>query len=90
MTNFIEKSNNIYDIKWVYYENIFYGISKGKVNNRAKCLAISQVTKAESYNSCLLFIYNFFYYVVLYLTFSFLLILVYTIIWAHIYICFRA
>ena len=27
LTNFIKKSNNIYDIKWVYYENILYGIS---------------------------------------------------------------
>jgi hypothetical protein len=27
LTNFIEKSNNTYDIKLTYYENIFYGIS---------------------------------------------------------------
>jgi hypothetical protein len=27
LANFIEKSNNIHDIKWAYYENIFYSIS---------------------------------------------------------------
>jgi len=27
LTNFVEKSNNIYDVKWVHYENIFYIIS---------------------------------------------------------------
>jgi len=29
LTNFIEKSINIYDIKWVFYENIFYNKSNG-------------------------------------------------------------
>jgi hypothetical protein len=28
-TNFIEKSINNYDIKWVYYENIFYDKTNG-------------------------------------------------------------
>ena len=27
LTNFIEKSNNIYNINWAPYENIFYGKS---------------------------------------------------------------
>ena len=27
LTNFIEKSNNIYVIEWAPYENIFYGKS---------------------------------------------------------------
>jgi hypothetical protein len=27
LTNFIEKSNNIYDINWAFYENMFYDIS---------------------------------------------------------------
>ena len=29
---------------------------QSKIDNRAKCLAISQVIRAKSYNSCLLFV----------------------------------
>jgi hypothetical protein len=65
--------------------------SKSMVNNRAKCLAISQVTRAKLYNSCLLFSFTkvFYYYVVLYLTFSFLFLLTYTFVWTHICLWFR-
>ena len=27
LTKFIEKSSNVYDIKWAHYKNIFYDIS---------------------------------------------------------------
>ena len=42
------------------------------LTNRAKCLAINQVIRAKSYNSCLIFISKkpFYYYVVPCLTFS--------------------
>jgi len=29
LTDFIEKSINIYDIKWIFYKNIFYNKSNG-------------------------------------------------------------
>ena len=56
-------------------------------NIRAKCLAISQVLRAKSYNSCFIFIFykKIYYYVV---HFSFLLFLTYTSIWVHKYLCF--
>jgi len=58
------------------------------VNSRAKCLAISQVLRAQSYNSCLVFVsYKVFYYYVV--SFSFLLFLTYTSIWVHKYLYFR-
>jgi hypothetical protein len=65
---------------------------KSMVNNRVKCLAISQVIRAKLYNSCLLFGFRkvFYYYVVSCLTFSFLFLLIYTFIWAHICLWFRA
>ena len=62
--------------------------TESMVNSRAKCLAINQVLRTKSYNSCLIFVSykNFYYYVV---PFSFLLFLTYTSIWAHKYLCFR-
>ena len=49
-------------------------------------------SKINSDNSCLLFVYKkvFYYYVVLCLTFSFLLLLTYTIVWIHRCLCCRA
>ena len=61
-------------------------------NNRAKCLAISQMIRAKSYNSCLIFVSKrvFYYYVVPCLIFFFLLFLTYTFVWAQKCPCFRA
>ena len=62
------------------------------VNSRVKCLAISQVIRAKSYNNCLIFVNkNFFYYNLMScLTFSFLLFLTCIFIWAYKCLCFRA
>ena len=47
--------------------------------------------RAKLYNSCLIFISTiFYYYVMSYLTFSFLLFLTCIFIWIHKYLCFRA
>jgi len=61
-------------------------------NNRAKCLAISQMIRAKSYNSCLIFVSkrDFYYYVAPCLIFFFLLFLTYTFVWAQKCPCFRA
>ena len=62
--------------------------TESMVNSRAKCLAINQVLRTKSYNSCLIFVsYKIFYYYVV--PFSFLLFLTYTSIWTHKYLCFH-
>ena len=65
---------------------------KSMVNSRVKCLAITQVIRAKSYNSCLIFVFkNFFnYYVMACLTFSFILFLTCIFIWVYKCLCFRA
>jgi hypothetical protein len=78
----------------IHKQLIFYSldpIHKSMVNNRAKCLAISQVIRVKLYNCCLIFSYKkfFYYYVVPCLTFSFLFLLTYTFVLAHRCLCFR-